>query len=55
MEVKGYIMMMTTFRVGEQTKEIKVRYLVIDAPSSYNMILGCLTFNQLGIALSTLY
>lgn len=30
-------------------------YLVIDAPSSYNMIIGRLAFNPLSVALSTIY
>lgn len=29
-QMKGYITLRTTFRVGEQAKEIKVKYLVID-------------------------
>lgn len=36
-------------------KELKVMYLVIDAPSSYNMIIGQPTFNQLSATLSTMY
>lgn len=54
-QVKDYITLRTTFETHELMKEIKVRYLVIDAPSSYNMIIECLTFNQLGIIVSTLY
>lgn len=55
MEVKGYIMLNTTFSVGEKIKEIKARCLVIDASFYYNKIIGYPTFNQLAIALSTLY
>lgn len=47
MLVKGYITMMTTFGTKENAKQIKVRYLFIDVPFSYNII-GCHAFNQLG-------
>lgn len=55
MQVKGYIMLKAAFREQDQGKEIKVRYLVIDAPSSYNIFIERHTFNQLGTALSTSY
>lgn len=42
------------WRAGSIQK-IKVKYFVIDVFSSYNMIIRCLTFNQLDVALSTLY
>lgn len=42
------------WRAGSIQK-IKVKYFVIDVYSSYNMIIGRLTFNQLVVALSTLY
>lgn len=38
----------------EQVQEIKVWYLVTNTPSSYNIIIGRLTLNALGVALSTL-
>lgn len=47
MLVKGYITMMTIFGTKENAKQIKVRYLFIDIPFSYNII-GCHAFNQLG-------
>lgn len=53
--MKGHITKETTFGVGEQTKQVKARYLVIHAPFSYNMIIGRPTFNQLYVILSTLY
>lgn len=43
--MKGY--MKTMFGEQDHAKEIKVKYLVINAPSSYNMIIGQITFNQL--------
>lgn len=44
-QVKGYITMNITFGEQDQTREIKGMYLVNDAPSSYNMIIGRPTFN----------
>lgn len=40
MRVNGYITMKVTCKVEENAREIHVRYLVIDAPSSYNMCHG---------------
>lgn len=53
--VKGYITLRITFGEQDQAKEIKVKYLVIDAPSLYNVIIWRPTFNQMGATLSTLY
>lgn len=55
MHVKGYIILNTTFGAEDNSKLIKVRYLVIDAPSPCNMIIGQPTFNQLMASLYTLY
>lgn len=55
MQVKSYITQKTTFWEYDQAIEIKVKYLVIDALSSYNMIIGQPTFNKLDTTLSTLY
>lgn len=54
-QVKGYITLSTTFREQDQAKKINVRYLVIDAPSSYNIIIGRQAFNQLTYVLFTMY
>lgn len=54
-QVKGYITLKTTSRAEEKSRKIKVRYLVINAPSSYNMVMEQYSFNKLGDALSTLY
>lgn len=43
------------FRLNKNVKMIKVRYLVIDASSSYNIIIGRYAFNLLGVAICTLY
>jgi hypothetical protein len=55
-EVMGNITLLTTFGVNEQTRTIKVRYLVVRTPcASYNIIIGRPAFNALGAAMSTLY
>ncbi|MCI83283.1 gag-pol polyprotein, partial [Trifolium medium] len=52
----GYTTLYTTFGEDENTKMIKVRYLVVKTPlSSYNIIIGRPAFNALGAAMSTLY
>lgn len=54
-QLKGYITLNTTFREKDQAKKINVQYLVIDAPSSYNIIIGRQAFNQLSSILLTMY
>jgi hypothetical protein len=51
--VRGYITLRTTFGIGENAKTIRVRYLVVNTPNSYNIIIGRPTFNLLGAFLST--
>lgn len=53
--VKDYLTLRIMFEEQDHAKEIKVKYLVTDAPSSYDMIIGWLTFNCLGAVFSTLY
>jgi len=50
---KGYIDLMTTFGKSHKTKTIKIRYLVVDAPTSYNVLLGRSSLNKLGAIVST--
>ncbi|XP_068483323.1 uncharacterized protein [Phaseolus vulgaris] len=50
---KGYIDLMTTFGRGNKTKKIKIRYLVVDASTSYNVLLGRSSLNKLGAIVST--
>ena len=40
MEVRGYIELRTTFTDGLASRTEKIRYLVINAPSAYNILLG---------------
>jgi hypothetical protein len=51
--VRGYITLKTTFGSGSHAKTIRVRYLVVNSPSSYNIIIGRPAFNLLGGFLST--
>jgi len=44
---KGYIEFYTTFHQEKSCKTIRIWYLVIDANTSYNILLGRLSINQL--------
>jgi len=50
---KGYIELYTTFSEGKNTRTIKIRYLVIDANTSYNILLGRPSINRLMAIVST--
>ena len=52
-EVKGYIELRTTFTDGLASRTEKIRYLVVNAPSAYNMLLGRPTLNRTGAVPST--
>ena len=41
------------FRDGTQTKTIPIRFLIVDAPTSYNVLLGRPSLNTLGAVVST--
>lgn len=43
---KGYIELYTTFEEGKGTRTIKIRYLVIDANTSYNILLSRPSINR---------
>ncbi|XP_024630277.1 uncharacterized protein [Medicago truncatula] len=51
--VRGYITLKTIFGSGDQQKSIKIRYLVINSPSSYNVIIGRPSINLLDAFVST--
>jgi hypothetical protein len=53
--VRGHITLNTPFDSGANTKTIWVRYLVVNSPASYNVILECPSFNLLGAFLSRKY
>ena len=50
---KGYIELYTTFGLEEASKTPRIRYLVIDANTSYNILLGRSSLNKLGAIVST--
>ena len=50
-DARGYIDLKTTFEMGNVTKSIKTRYLVVDACTSYNALLGRSLLNKLGAIL----
>ena len=52
-EVKGYIELRTTFTNGATSRTEKIRYLVVNAPSAYNILLGRPTLNRIGVVPST--
>jgi len=52
-EVRGYIELRTTFTDGAVARTEKIKYLVVNAPSAYNILLGRLTLNRLGVVPST--
>jgi len=50
---KGYIELYTTFGEGKNTRTIRIRYLVIEANTSYNILLGRPSINRLMAIVST--
>jgi len=50
---RGYIDLHTIYRDGSQTKRIHTRFLVVDTPTSYNVLLGRPSLNILGVVIST--
>ena len=52
-EVRGYIELRTTFTDGTGARTEKMKYLVVNAPSAYNILLGRPTLNRLGAVPST--
>jgi len=50
---RGYIDLHTVFRDGTQTKTIPIHFLIVDAPTSYNVLLGRPSLNTLGAVVST--
>jgi len=51
--IRGYIDLHTVFHEGTQTKTIAIRFLIVDAPTSYNILLGRPSLNTLGVVVST--
>jgi len=51
-EVRGYLELRTTFTDGTASRTENIRYLVVNASSAYNMLLGRATLNRLGVVSS---
>lgn len=51
--MKGYIELRTRFIGNDGSKTIKIHYLVVDAHTSYNLLLGKPSLNALGVIVST--
>jgi len=54
-EVRGYVNLRTTFADEHAAKTIVIKYIVVKAPSSYNMLLGRPSLNKLGAVVSTVH
>lgn len=54
-QIMGYVTLKTTCDEGDNAKSIDVNYHIINIPSTYNIILGSLTINTLGVVVSTQY
>ncbi|XP_068487012.1 uncharacterized protein [Phaseolus vulgaris] len=52
-EVWGHLELRTTFRNGVASRTENIRYLIINAPSAYNILLGRPTLNRLRVVAST--
>jgi len=52
-EVRGYIELRTTSTDWSASRTEKIRYLVVNAPSTYNILLGRPTLNRTGVVPST--
>ncbi|XP_020207452.1 uncharacterized protein LOC109793010 [Cajanus cajan] len=49
----GYVDLLTTFGTPPDTRRVMVRYLLVEANTSYNIIIGRPTLNKLGAVVST--
>jgi len=49
----GYIELRTTFTDEVASRTEKIKYLVVNAPSAYNILLGRPTLNRIGAVPST--
>ncbi|XP_027922692.1 uncharacterized protein LOC114180581 [Vigna unguiculata] len=53
MNTKGYVDLFTKFGTRMVTRTVKIRYLIVDAHTSYNILLGRPSLNMLGAVVST--
>jgi len=54
-EVRGYVDLRTTFTDDQAAKTIVIRYIVVNAPSSYNLLLRRPSLNKLGVVVSMVH
>jgi len=52
-EVRGHVELRTTITDGTTSRTVNIRYLVVNAPSAYNILLGRPALNRLGVVAST--
>jgi len=52
-EVRRHIKLRTTFTDGTASRTVKIRYLVVNAPSAYNILLGRPALNKTRVVAST--
>jgi len=52
-EVRGHIELRTTFTDGTTSRTTNIRYLVVNAPSAYNILLGRPALNRIRVVAST--
>jgi len=52
-EVRGYLELRTTFTDGEASRTESIRYLVVNANSTYNILLGRPVLNRMNAVAST--
>jgi len=52
-EVRGYIELRTNFSYGTSARTVSIRYIVVNASSAYNFLLGRPSLNRLGAVTST--
>jgi len=54
-EVRGYINIRTTFTNNHASSSIVIRYLAVNTPSSYNLLLRRPSLNKLGVVVSSIH
>jgi len=52
-EVRGYVDLRTTFSDDKAARTVVIRYVVVNTPSAYNLLLGRPSLNRLGAVAST--
>jgi len=50
---RGFVDLLTTFGVGRTHRTLTVRFLLVEADTSYNVLIGRRTLNTLGAIVST--